>query len=159
MRIMGTVSRPRLLLCSSTKGWDPQLAEGFSAKKLAAAIALVSLPYSRAEARRLRSGQLPGVSLDYMLRCAQDVLGHLLDAIGFERGILLGHSDGATIAWYAASVSDQRIRGLCLIALTFFTEDKGLAAIAEAKPLTNGELKARLAKYHNHVDVAFKGWE
>ena len=54
---------------------------------------------------------------------------------------------------------DQRIRGLCLIAPHFFTEAKGLAAIAEAKTAyESGDLQARLAKYHNHVDVAFKGW-
>lgn len=128
-------------------------------QKLAAATSFGVFAYSRGGYGASDPVKLPR-PLDYMPKEAQEVLGPLLDAIGFERGILLGHSDGATIAaWYAASVSDQRIRGLCLIAPHFFTEDKGLAAIAEAKTAyETGELKARLAKYHNHVDVAFKGW-
>ena len=40
-----------------------------------------------------------------------------------------------------------------------FTEDMGLASIAEArKAYETGDLRARLAKYHAHVDVAFRGW-
>src|SRR6202165_42047 len=36
--------------------------------------------------------------LDYMHIEALDVLPKLLDKIGFRRGVLLGHSDGASIA-------------------------------------------------------------
>ena len=51
------------------------------------------------------------------------VLPKLLDAIGFRRGILLGHSDGASIAAsYAGSIQDHRVRGLVLIAPHFFVE-------------------------------------
>ncbi len=40
-----------------------------------------------------------------------------------------------------------------------FTEPKGLAAIAEARcAYETGDLKARLARYHAHVDSAFLGW-
>src|SRR5215472_6932553 len=62
--------------------------------------------------------------LDYMHREALDVLPKLLDAIGFRRGILVGHSDGASIAAiYAGSVQDHRIRALALIAPHFVVED------------------------------------
>ena len=54
--------------------------------------------------------------------------------IGFRRGLLLGHSDGASIAAiYAGSVQDHRVRGLVLIAPHFFTEDSGIAAIARVR--------------------------
>jgi len=98
--------------------------------------------------------------LDFMTREAVDVLPPLLDAIGFRRGILFGHSDGATIAAiYAGSVEDLRIRGLILMAPHFFTEQSGLAEIATAREdYLNGDLKARLAKYHADVDGAFLGW-
>ena len=53
--------------------------------------------YSRAGYGKSSTVTLPR-PLDYMQREATDVLPKLLDAIGFRRGILLGHSDGATIA-------------------------------------------------------------
>ena len=98
--------------------------------------------------------------LDYMTREALDALPALLDTIGFQSGILLGHSDGASIASiYAGSVEDFRVRGLVLIAPHFFTEEGGLKAIAEARQAhENGELRGRLAKYHKDVDSAFRGW-
>ena len=99
--------------------------------------------------------------LDYMTWEATQRLPHVLDAIGFQRGVLLGHSDGASIAAiYAGSIEDFRVRGLILMAPHFFTEPGGLASIAEArKAYETGDLKSRLAKYHAHVDVAFRGWK
>jgi pimeloyl-ACP methyl ester carboxylesterase len=98
--------------------------------------------------------------LDYMTREALEVLPGVLDAIGFKRGILLGHSDGASIAAiYAGSVMDLRVRGLCLMAPHFFTEAKGLEAIAQAKvQFETGGLRAGLAKHHADVDYVFRGW-
>jgi pimeloyl-ACP methyl ester carboxylesterase len=53
---------------------------------------------------------------------ARLVLPEVLNAIGFERGLLMGHSDGATIAAiYAGTVPDSRLRGLVAIAPHFFT--------------------------------------
>ena len=98
--------------------------------------------------------------VNYMPLEAQNILPHVLDQIGFQRGVLVGHSDGATIASsYAASVSDQRVRGLILLAPHFFTEAMGLDAIAVAKSAYDtGDLRERLAKYHKNVDIAFRGW-
>ena len=98
--------------------------------------------------------------LDYMTREAVETLPLLFDAIGLKRGVLLGHSDGASIAAiYAGSVEDFRMRGLVLMAPHVFTEESGLAAIAAARrAYESGDLKPRLAKYHRHVDVAFRGW-
>ncbi|MHA6262918.1 alpha/beta fold hydrolase [Arenibacterium sp. CAU 1754] len=98
--------------------------------------------------------------LDFMTREAMDVLPKILDQMGFRHGILLGHSDGATIsAIYAGSVLDHRVRGLILMAPHFFTEPGGLAAIAEAREAyENGDLKDRMAKYHRNPDNAFRGW-
>ncbi len=98
--------------------------------------------------------------LDYMTREARQQLPLVLDAFGFRRGVLLGHSDGASIAAiYAGGVADFRVRGLILLAPHFFTEPVGLAAIGRARTAyAEGDLRARLAKYHRHVDVAFRGW-
>ena len=98
--------------------------------------------------------------LDYMSREAIEGMPPILDAIGLQRGVLLGHSDGATISvLYAGGVSDMRIRGVVAIAPHFFTEESGLAAIAGARDAyETGDLKSRLAKYHRDPDMAFRGW-
>jgi pimeloyl-ACP methyl ester carboxylesterase len=91
---------------------------------------------------------------------ARPVLPKLLDAIGFRRGLLLGHSDGASIAAiYAGSVQDHRVRGLVLIAPHFFTEDMGIAEIAHAKiAYDTTDLRQKLKRWHDDVDNAFRGW-
>ena len=98
--------------------------------------------------------------LDYMTREAVEVLPEVLNRLGIRRAILLGHSDGATIAAiYAGSVFDARVRGLILMAPHFFTEEIGLAAIARANDdFASGDLRSKLAKYHRDPDVAFRGW-
>jgi len=98
--------------------------------------------------------------LSYMHDEARDMLPALLDAIGFRRGLLLGHSDGASIAAiYAGTHQDHRVGGLVLIAPHFFTEDSGIASIEEArKAYETGDLRQRLARWHKDVDNAFRGW-
>jgi pimeloyl-ACP methyl ester carboxylesterase len=91
---------------------------------------------------------------------ACEVLPKLLDAIGFRRGLLLGHSDGASIAAiYAGSVEDHRVRGLVLMAPHFFTEDMGIKEIEHAREAyATTDLRQKLARWHANVDNAFKGW-
>jgi pimeloyl-ACP methyl ester carboxylesterase len=115
--------------------------------------------YSRAGYGRSGPVPLPR-PLDYMTHEAVHVLPLVLDTIGFTRGVLLGHSDGASIAAiHAGSIGDSRVRGIVLIAPHFFTEPEGLAAIAEAKAqYEKGDLRDRLARHHADVDNAFRGW-
>ena len=127
-------------------------------EKLAQATGKGVFVYSRAGYGQSDPVDLPR-PLDYMTREAVDVLPQVLDAIGFRAGVLMGHSDGATIAAiYAGSVEDFRVRGLILMAPHFFTEEMGLASIAEAKAVYETDLKARMAKYHRDPDNAFRGW-
>lgn len=115
--------------------------------------------YSRAGYGQSDRADLPR-PLDYMTREAMDVLPNVLDAIGLQRGVLLGHSDGATIAAiYAGSTEDFRVRGLVLMAPHFFTEDMGLAEIAKAKiAYETGDMATRMAKYHRDPGNTFRGW-
>jgi pimeloyl-ACP methyl ester carboxylesterase len=128
-------------------------------QKLAEATGFGVFVYSRAGYGQSDPVELPR-PLDYMTREAMDVLPEVLDAISFENGILLGHSDGASIAAiYAGGVEDFRVRGLVLIAPHFFTEASGLASIAEARTnYDNTDLREKLARYHKDVDNAFRGW-
>lgn len=98
--------------------------------------------------------------LTYMHDEALAILPQLLDAIDFKRGILVGHSDGASIATiYAGGRADHRVRGVCLIAPHFVVEDVSIAAIAQAKQAyETTDMKARLARWHSDPDNAFRGW-
>ncbi len=98
--------------------------------------------------------------LTYMHEEALEVLPRLLDAAKIEKCILVGHSDGASIATiYAGGTQDKRVRGLALMAPHFFVEDISIRSIEAAKvAYEKSDLRQRLAKYHRNVDVAFKGW-
>jgi pimeloyl-ACP methyl ester carboxylesterase len=127
--------------------------------RLAAATGTGVLVYSRAGYGASTPAKLPR-PLDYMHIEALDVLPKLLERIGFRRGLLLGHSDGASIAAiYAGGVADHRVRGVAMIAPHFIVEDISVTSIAEIKRAyeTTG-MKAKLARWHRDVDNAFYGW-
>ena len=90
---------------------------------------------------------------------ALDVLPRLLDRLGIERPLLIGHSDGASIALIHAASAGRAVAGAVLIAPHVFVEAvtvKSIAAITEV--YERGDLKRRLAAYHANVDDAFLGW-
>lgn len=115
--------------------------------------------YSRAGYGRSSKAQLPR-PLNFMEIEALDVLPKVLDAIGFRRGLLLGHSDGASIATlYAGGIQDHRVRGVILIAPHFMVEEFGLVSINKTRRNYDaGDLKPKLARWHDDVDNAFNGW-
>jgi pimeloyl-ACP methyl ester carboxylesterase len=127
--------------------------------KLAAATGCGVFAWSRAGYGQSSPVKLPR-PLTYMHDEARVILPKLLDAIGFQRGFLIGHSDGASIATiYAGSHQDHRLDGLVLIAPHFVVEDISIASIRDAKTAyETTDLKAKLARYHKDPDNAFRGW-
>jgi pimeloyl-ACP methyl ester carboxylesterase len=127
--------------------------------RLAAATGAGVLVYSRAGYGASTKVELPR-PLDYMHIEALDVLPKLLDQIGFRRGLLVGHSDGASIATiYAGGVADHRVRGVAMIAPHFIVEDISVTSIAEIRKAYEAtDLKSKLARWHSDVDNAFYGW-
>lgn len=128
-------------------------------EQLAAATGAGVFVYSRAGYGKSNPGELPR-SLRFMHEEALEVLPRVLTAIGFERGILFGHSDGASIATiYTGSIQDHRVRGLVLMAPHFFTEDMGLAEIRRTDAdYATGTLREKLKRWHSDVDAAFRSW-
>jgi len=127
--------------------------------RLAEATGLGVFSYSRPGYGHSSPSALPR-RVTFMHEEARGVLPRVLESIGLRRGILLGHSDGASIATiYAGSVEDHRIGGLVLLAPHFFTEEFGIAEIRrmrEAYETTN--LRAKLGKWHHNPDNAFYSW-
>ena len=117
------------------------------------------LVYSRAGYGQSDLADLPR-PINYMTDEALVSLPEVLDHMGIRRCVLMGHSDGATIAAiYAGSVPDYRVRGVILMAPHFFTEPMGLAAIGAANAAYGkSDMRARMAKYHRNPDNTFRGW-
>ena len=115
--------------------------------------------YTRAGYGGSDSVELPR-SIDYMHVEGQEVLGAMLDAAGIDDAVLVGHSDGASIAIVHASTSGSRVGALVLMAPHVFCEDAGIASIAAAgESYRFGGLRERLARYHGEqVDDVFFGW-
>jgi pimeloyl-ACP methyl ester carboxylesterase len=94
----------------------------------------------------------------YMHDEALAALPALLGAVGVRRPLLVGHSDGASIALIHAGAGHP-VAGLVLLAPHVMVEDLSIASIAAAKvAYESGDLRARLARHHDDVDGAFRGW-
>lgn len=101
------------------------------------------------------------LAADFMHREAEAVVPRVLDAAGIERALLLGHSDGGSIALLAAARWPDRVRALALEAPHVFVEPLSIASIAairERYAAQDGRLRARLAAHHADVDGMFYGW-
>ena len=123
---------------------------------LAAATGLPALVYARQGYGHSTPAAVPR-PLTYMHDEAAR-LPAVLAAAGVTDAILVGHSDGASIALIAAA-GGALVGGLVLIAPHVFVEDASVAAIAAAATAyREGDLRARLAKHHADVDGAFWGW-
>jgi pimeloyl-ACP methyl ester carboxylesterase len=107
---------------------------------------------------RTENGQRHGRLLpDYMHREALEVLPTLLRQLGIERPVLVGHSDGGTIALIHAS--QHPVAGCIVMAPHVMVEDISVQAITAARQAyENGPLRQRLAPFHADVDCAFWQW-
>jgi pimeloyl-ACP methyl ester carboxylesterase len=95
----------------------------------------------------------------FMHEEALAVLPRLLDQTRIENPLLIGHSDGASIALIHAALSGRRVRGLVCLAPHVFVEPVCVESIAKVRETyRTTDLRQRLAKYHARVDDAFLGW-
>ena len=94
---------------------------------------------------------------DYMQREAWHVLPELLQTLQLQAPVLLGHSDGGTIALLHAA---RHALSACIVMAPHVkVEAVSIAAIQTAREAyVNGTLRERLAKFHAHVDTAFWQW-
>ncbi len=99
----------------------------------------------------------PPWPVSYMHHQALVVLPALLARLGIERPVLVGHSDGASIAIIHAGAGHP-VAGLVLMAPHVFVEDRSVAGIEAARDAYQSSLRPRLAKYHDDVDSTFWGW-
>ena len=97
--------------------------------------------------------------VDYMHREALDVLPEILDQLGIGAPILVGHSDGASIALIHAGAGRRAVRGVVAMAPHVFVEAITVKSIAEAgETFRTTDLPERLGRYHDDVASTFRGW-
>jgi pimeloyl-ACP methyl ester carboxylesterase len=97
--------------------------------------------------------------VDYMHHEALDVLPALRAALDIETPILVGHSDGASIALIHAGAGEWPVRALTLEAAHVFVEDISVAGIAAARvAYETTDLPQKLARHHADANKTFFGW-
>jgi pimeloyl-ACP methyl ester carboxylesterase len=95
----------------------------------------------------------------YMHDEALIALPELLDALAIDWPILVGHSDGGSIALIFAGAGLRPIAGVVTLAAHVLVEDLSVASIAAARAAyATTDLRAKLARYHADADSAFLGW-
>jgi len=125
--------------------------------KVAQATGCAALVYSR-----YGNGQSDALgeprAVDYMHLEALETLPALLEELGVEEPVLVGHSDGGSIALIYAGTRDK-VRGAVVMAPHVFVEDLSVNSIAEAKvAFETTDLPQRLGRYHADVEKTFRGW-
>jgi pimeloyl-ACP methyl ester carboxylesterase len=127
-------------------------------RRVAEAAALPALVYSRAGYGRSTALDAPRAPR-YMHDEALATLPALLDTLGIALPILIGHSDGASIALIHAGSGVRPVRALVALAPHVFVEDRSIAGIEQARlAYDDSDLRTKLGRYHADVDSAFRGW-
>jgi pimeloyl-ACP methyl ester carboxylesterase len=88
---------------------------------------------------------------------ALEVLPEVLSQLGAEKPLLVGHSDGGSIALIHAG--RHPVTGIALLAPHVRVEDVTVEAIRETRrSFDAGHLRDRMARHHDDPDAAFNGW-
>lgn len=107
--------------------------------------ALVYDRWGSGDAERL----VPPHARDYLQREALDALPEVLSQTGVREAILVGQSDGASIALAYAGAHPERVRGVIALSPHLFVEARTLEQIREQmRDFESGDLKARLRRHH-----------
>jgi pimeloyl-ACP methyl ester carboxylesterase len=90
---------------------------------------------------------------------AEIVLPEFLDRLEIERPILIGHSDGGSIALIHAGIAARPPVAVVTLAAHVLVEDISVASIAAAREkFETTDVRAKLARHHADVDGVFWGW-
>jgi pimeloyl-ACP methyl ester carboxylesterase len=129
-------------------------------RAVAEATGSAALVYSRRGYGRSDPAPRPW-PLRFMHHEALVVLPAVLDAAGVEDAVLVGHSDGASIALIYAGAIGLRVRGVVAMAPHVMVEEicvRAIAAIRDEYDTPGSGLRDKLGRHHADVDGAFRGW-
>ena len=152
-----TADRPTLVLLHEGLGSIAQWRD--FPHQLAAATGLPALVYDRVG--HGGSGPLTAArEAHYLHQEAEESLPAVLEACGVAAPLLVGHSDGGTIALLYAAVFPDNPCAVVTEAAHVFVEDVTLAGIrAAVEAYESGDLRDRLARHHGErTGPMFRGW-
>ena len=150
------------------KGRDPSLVflhEGLGSirqwrdfpEKVAQATGCRALVYDRYGYGNSEALQEAKVGVQFMHDAALNELPELLDNLAVENPVLIGHSDGASIALIHAGT--YLVRGVVVMAPHIFIEDICVDSIQKAsRQFETTDLPERLGKYHRDARKTFHLW-
>jgi pimeloyl-ACP methyl ester carboxylesterase len=96
-------------------------------------------------------------TVSYMHDEADLVLPRMLERFEISDPIIVGHSDGASIALLYAGAG-RPVRALVLLAPHVFVEDRSIEGIERARAEYAADLAGRMARHHDDADATFYGW-
>ncbi|HYG86619.1 MAG TPA: alpha/beta hydrolase [Azospirillum sp.] len=154
--IPGDAAAPTLVLLHEGLG-SVSLWRDFP-DRLAAATGAPVLVYSRLGYGRSDPAPEP-FDMDFMHREALEVLPAVLDHFGIAEPILVGHSDGGSIALIHAGKSGRPVKALMLEAPHVFVEEETLVGIRAADQVwATTDLRERLGRHHTDPEHTFSLW-
>lgn len=97
--------------------------------------------------------------ITYMHDEATAVLPEVLEQLGYENPVLVGHSDGASIALIHAGSGAGNPVGLVLLAPHVIVEDISVEAIQTARQVfLSSDMAQRMGRHHADPEATFWGW-
>ena len=129
-------------------------------EKLAKATGCDALIYSRQGYGHSSDEELPRPH-DYLETAGEQWLPRLLDKLEIRDVVLIGHSDGGSIALVTAGTMGGRVKALATMAAHIYADHLTLAGIEEmAVRYRETDIRDRLARYHgNRTDDLFNAWQ
>ena len=114
--------------------------------------------YSRAGYGKSDPANLPR-EVSYMHDEGLKVLPQLIQQLGVSNPVLMGHSDGGSIALICSGGTDVSLSAVIVMAPHIMNEQITVDSIEQAKVAwAQTDLPARLGRYHDDVETAFRGW-
>ena len=153
---VGDPERPPLVFLHEGLG-SIDLWRGVPDEVAAGAGGATVLTYARHGYGASGPAQMPR-PVTYMHHEADVVLPALLEAMGLERPVLVGHSDGASIALLYAGAGNP-VAGLACLAPHVFVEPESIVGIEQTRVVFEStDMSNRMARYHRDAAATFRGW-
>lgn len=126
--------------------------------RLAAASGAEIFVYSR-RGYGTSSPRAASYNVDYMHIEARETLPQLFDFWGLDAPVLVGHSDGASIALIHAAEDNTPVHAVCVMAPHIMVEPISIQSIEFARDqFRTTDLAEKLGRYHDAPEHAFRGW-
>lgn len=147
---------PVLIFLHEALGSIPQWKD--FPKRLSLSVGLPAIVYER-QGFGSSAKQTTPPTKDYLEHEAFEVLPQVMEYFALSRVILIGHSDGGSIALLYAARFPEKVTGVITEAAHVLVEPETLEGIRHVVAIYEEKLRPRLQRYHgDKTDQVFKAW-